>query len=137
MDCKKFHFKIEGELVADQTATFTVSVKAAQTGLTLTPDGAVLPDEVVGVASNDEVTTISGGTPPYTFSVSAGATPDGMQLFSEDNADGSETLTIEGTPTTEEDSSFDITVTDSAVPPASVTRKATVSAKKAAPARRR
>lgn len=96
-----------------QVATFTVSVKSAgPTPLTLTPNGGALPDETVGVAVDDVVTVISGGTAPYTFEQTAGSLPDGVELFSEENADGSETITIEGTPTTAGDSSFDITVTD-------------------------
>jgi hypothetical protein len=111
----KFKICIEGELDnMQQVATFTVTVSAAQQGLTLTPDGGALPAETVGVAVNDPVTTISGGTPPYTFAITAGAPPDGTQLFSTDNPDGSETLTIEGTPTTAGDDSFDVTVTDAA-----------------------
>lgn len=127
---EKFHFKFcaEGALNMQDVATFTVSVKAAEQPLTLTPNGGALPDEAVGVAANDVVTVISGGKAPYSFEVSAGAVPDGMQLFSEDNADGSETITIEGTPTTAEDSSFDLTVTDA--DGASVTAKAKVSSKK-------
>lgn len=115
-----------------QTAVFTVSVKAVATGLTLTPNGGALPDETVGAASKDTVTVISGGKLPYTFSVSAGSTPAGMELFSESNADGSETVTLEGTPTTAGDSSFDLTVTDAdgATATATVSKKAIATAKK-------
>ena len=113
-----------------QVATFTVTVSAAQQGLTLTPNGGALPDETVGTPVNDEVTTISGGTPPYTFAVTAGAPPDGTQLFSTENADGTETLTLEGTPTTAGDDSFDVTVTDSAGATATVrASRKTVAAK--------
>lgn len=116
-----------------QVATFTVIVSAASKPLTLTPDGGALPGEVTGVAdSGDVVTTVSGGTAPYTFAVTAGAVPDGMQLFSTDNADGSETITIEGTPTTAGSFSFDLTVTDAAGASATVSaaKKAVTTKKK-------
>lgn len=125
----QFKFCAEGEIEVDQVAVFTVSVKGASSGLTLTPNGGALPDEQVGQAVNDVVTVISGGTAPYTFNITAGATPDGTELFSETNADGSETITIEGTPTTEGDDSFTLTVSDSSTPPATASVKTAVKAK--------
>lgn len=113
-----------------EVATFTVTVSAEQEALTLTPDGGALPAETVGTAVADTVTTISGGTPPYTFEVTAGAPPDGTELFSETNADGSETLTLEGTPTTAGDDSFDLTVTDAEGVTAKLTAKKQVSPKR-------
>lgn len=130
-----FKFCAEGDIALDQVAVFTVSVKAAPPqGLTLTPNGGSLPDEQVGQVVNDVVTVISGGTAPYTFSITAGATPDGTELFSETNQDGSETITIEGTPTTAGDDSFTLTVSDSSTPPASATVSAAVKTKSAVPA---
>ena len=120
----------------DQQATFTVSVKSATGGpLTLTPDGGALPDETVGTAVADTVTVISGGKSPYTFEITDGATPDGTELFSEDNADGTTTLTIEGTPTTEGDSSFTVDVVDADGKTASMKASVTSSAKKQQPAK--
>lgn len=101
--------------MASQTATFTVTVKAAAQPLTLNPNGGTLPDETVGVAvAGDLVTTVSGGQPPYTFAISAGSLPPGMSLAATSNPDGSETITIEGTPTQAGSGSFDLTVTDAA-----------------------
>ena len=122
----KFKFHIEGELEMNQSATFTVSVASAGPApLTLTPDGGSLPPETVGVAvSGDVVTVVSGGVAPYGFAVTGGAVPDGMSLESETNADGTETVTLTGTPTTAGDFSFDLQVTDSAPTPATVTVRA-------------
>jgi Putative Ig domain len=48
------------------TASFTVTVATGATPITLTPNGGNLPGETQGVASDDQVTVISGGsaTPP-------------------------------------------------------------------------
>lgn len=48
---------------------------------------------------------VSGGTPPYSFSVSAGSLPDGVSLMS----DGS----FSGTPTVAGDFTFTVEVADS------------------------
>ena len=122
----------------DQTAVFTVSVQEAGPGpLTLTPDGGALPEETVGTAVSDLVTVVSGGVTPYTFSITDGATPDGTELSSETNADGTENITIDGTPTTAGDFSFTLDVADSSTPPQTVKVKAAVSSKKPVAAKRR
>jgi len=130
---EKFHFKIciEGDIDMQAVATFTVTVSPASTALTLTPNGGALTGETVGVAdAGDVVTVVSGGTSPYTFAITNGALPDGMQLFSADNADGSETITIEGTPTTAGSFSFDLTVTDAAGASVTTSVKKPVAAKR-------
>lgn len=107
---------LKGNKMASVTATFTVTVNPGSTGpaLTLTPNGGALPQETVGTAdAGDVVATVSGGTGPYTFAVTNGALPDGMSLGATQNADGSETIDIAGTPTVAGDFSFDLTVTDS------------------------
>jgi len=124
MDCCKPKIEItiivEGcKDMAQVTGTFTINVAPAvqPNPLTLTPDGGALGDAQVGVALSEEVTEVSGGTPPYSFAVSAGAVPDGLALNSVENPDGTETVNIEGMPTTASDpatpDSFDLTVTDS------------------------
>jgi len=104
--------------MSQQSASFTVTVQPGTPPpppLTLTPNGGNLPDETVGVADQgDVVCVVSGGTAPYSFSISAGSKPPGMDLVSTQNPDGSETITIEGTPTQSGAYSFVLTVTDSA-----------------------
>lgn len=98
-------------------ASFTVVVAPATTPnpLTITPNGGNLPGETVGTAdAGDVVCVVSGGTAPYSFNVTGGQVPPGMSLGSVSNADGSETVTIAGTPTTPGPFSFVLSVTDSA-----------------------
>jgi hypothetical protein len=118
-----FQICIKGEIMASETINFAVTVSAAANQLTLTdPNGNVLtdgesvtlPDLAVGTAANEELFVVSGGTAPYNFSVGSGAVPDGTSLNSTVNADNTETVTLEGTPTTAQTSDFSITVTDSA-----------------------
>lgn len=70
---------------------------------------ATLPDGTVGVAYSQTLTA-TGGTAPYTWSISAGTLPAGLAL---DTATG----IISGTPTTAGASSFTVSVSDSATTP--------------------
>lgn len=119
--------------MGQETINVSISVKEAQAALKVVDangntldDGAsiTLQPETVGVADpGQELFTVSGGQQPYNFSVSAGALPDGDSLSSTTNPDGSETVTLEGTPTTAGDDSFAITVSDSAGVSATVSAK--------------
>jgi hypothetical protein len=87
-------------------ATFTVHVAASGVSpIVFAPDGGPLPDEIVGSPVNQLVTQVSGGTPPYSFSVTSGAIPPGLALDS--------SLMLTGTPTQAGDFSFEVTATDS------------------------
>lgn len=104
------------------TANFTVTVSPGATAFTITPNGGNLPGETVGVPDQgDKVCDISGGQPPYSFQVTQGTVPPGMQLTSEANADQSVSVFIEGTPTQSGAFSFGLTVSDSAGAQASTT----------------
>lgn len=122
--------------MANETINFTLSVQSVTPPPLVVVDAAgnpladgatvALQPETVGVADPGQVLfTVSGGTAPYTFTLASGAIPDGDQLSSVDNADGSETVSISGTPTTPGPAVFAIMVADAA----GVTK--TVSAKKA------
>ena len=92
--------------VADTTkhASATVSVTAS-TGSSLTITTTSLPGGTTGSAYGAALSA-SGGTSPYTWSVSAGSLPAGISLNS--------TGLLAGTPTSVGSSSFTVKVTDSA-----------------------
>jgi len=92
--------------------------------LTLTPPASTfqpplavsttaLSDGTVGSAYSQSLSA-SGGTGPYTWTVSAGALPAGLNL--------STAGVISGPPTTAGSSSFTVTVTDAAAPAATATK---------------
>jgi hypothetical protein len=79
---------------------------------TLTVTTTQLPDAVIGVSYVNPTTgsyllTASGGTPPYAWSVTSGALPQGMTLASGTGA-------LSGAPTTAGSVALSFTVTDSA-----------------------
>ncbi|WP_205910685.1 Ig domain-containing protein [Rhizobium sp. P44RR-XXIV] len=83
---------------APATASITVSVP------TLSLDPATLPAGAIGAAYS-ETTTASGGTSPYTYTVTSGALPAGLTLSSAG--------VISGTPTGGGTYNFTLTATDS------------------------
>jgi hypothetical protein len=114
---------VSGTPTIPQTAAFTVRVTDANspartvTGLeliTIAPLGTLsltgtLPNPILGVAYSYTLQA-TGGTSPYSYSITAGALPAGLSLA----ADG----VISGTPTAAGASSFTVTATDSAATPA-------------------
>jgi len=78
------------------SATFTVT--AATTPLTITPNSGAF-DLTVGVpADGTAVATVSGGVPPYTYSIDAGSGPLPTGItFAEDPTNT--IVTLAGTPT--------------------------------------
>ena len=89
---------------AQDTGTINFWSLTIQAGTAIVLSPATLPDGSLGNAY-DQTVTASGGTAPYTFSVSAGALPDGLTL-------NPSTGQISGTPTVANTFNFTITATD-------------------------
>lgn len=87
------------------TSNITSVIIQCHPNLTLT--AAPSPQKEVG-ASYSQINTATGGSPPYTFSVSAGTIPPGTSL----NV-STPTATVSGTPTASGPFSYTIKVTDS------------------------
>jgi hypothetical protein len=74
-----------------------------------------LQPETVGVEDGGQVLfTIKGGVAPYSYQTDEGAMPAGDSFSKQANADGSETVFLEGTPSASGPFSFSIQITDSA-----------------------
>jgi hypothetical protein len=86
------------------TQPLQIVISAAATPPTITTTS--LPGGTAGTAYPQQTLGVSGGTAPYTWTISAGSLPAGLTLSS--------TGTITGTPTTAGTSSFTVKVTDSA-----------------------
>jgi hypothetical protein len=95
------------------SANFLIAV-----GASLAVTTSSLPDGILDVAYSQTLVA-AGGTPPYGWSVTSGALPDGLAL---DAATG----VISGTPTAAGSFAFTITVTDSEATSQTATRDFTV-----------
>ncbi|MGA2601745.1 MAG: putative Ig domain-containing protein, partial [Bryobacteraceae bacterium] len=99
-----FSVTVTDTLNAALTAVYTCSLQVAAPITLLTQ---TLPNAVVGQQYPATKLSVSGGSPPLTFKVTAGNLPPGLQL---DSGSGS----ISGTATQTGTYSFTVTVTDSA-----------------------
>jgi large repetitive protein len=109
---------ISGTPAAGGSSTFTVQVAdstsaSATRDLTIVITAPVVPLEITGSlgvgsvgTAYSETLTVSGGTAPYTWSISSGALPAGLAI---NNAG-----TVGGTPTTAGTSNFTVQVRDAA-----------------------
>ncbi|MBZ5631478.1 MAG: Ig domain-containing protein, partial [Acidobacteriia bacterium] len=109
-----FTVQVTDSTTASKTANFTLTVNAA---LAITT--ATLPDASTGSAYQ-QVLAATGGTTPYTWSVTAGSMPPGLSL--------STSGTISGTPTTVGSYSFTVQVADAAAATRTAGLSLTVSA---------
>ena len=107
-----YSFTITAFNAVSGTGSQPYTVYIASNSLTLSP--LTLPNGTQGTAYSQTVTA-SGGTAPYTYSVTVGALPAGLSL-------NSSTGVISGTPTGSGTSNFTIGATDwSAIPAATPT----------------
>lgn len=113
--------KLDINIMASVAADIEIVVSDAASPLVVDASG-VPTTATVGTPYNGTLKA-SGGVPPYTVALTSGALPDGLAL----TTDGPDAGIISGTPTTAEDSNFELTVTDSADAPASKTVKAKLS----------
>jgi hypothetical protein len=99
-----------------QTATQALSIAVGPAPNTLTVSTTALPGDTVG-GGYETTLAASGGTTPYTWSLSTGSLPGGLSL------DGS-TGKITGTPSSSGTSDFTVEVTDSGTPTPQTATKA-------------
>jgi len=108
--------------VTNQSATATkgFTVTGSGGGTSLAVSTSSLPSGVVGSAYAGTTLAASGGTPPYTWSITSGTLPAGLSMTSGG--------VISGTPTAAGTSSITVEVTDAASNTATKTLSITVSA---------
>ncbi len=103
---------------AATSSTLTVTVAAPV--FTFSPAGGALPSAVAGSVYDQAVTaSASGSTLPLSYTLGAGALPDGLTLNTATGA-------ISGTPTTAANYAFTIAATDSSSPPNSASASYTL-----------
>ena len=96
-----FSVQVTGSNSLSSTATFSLTVNPVPTPPTITTSSPLLKG-TVGVAYNQTLKA-SGGTLPYTWSISSGSLPAGLSLSS--------TGVISGTPSAATTANFTVTVT--------------------------
>lgn len=115
--------KTEIIIMADVAVDIEIVVSNQEEPLTVDASG-VPTTATVGVPYNGTLKA-SGGVPPYSVAVTAGALPAGLLL----TETGTDAGIISGTPTAPVDATAELTVTDSAPSPASVKAKLKTSAR--------
>ncbi len=103
-----FELRVVDSANASQRKTYSVTVAPAPVALAITT--ASLPAGQVGAAYSATLNAVGGSTSGYSWAVSAGALPPGLQLA----ASGTPGAALDGTPTAAGTFSFTVRVTDSA-----------------------
>jgi hypothetical protein len=110
----QYTFSLQVKDAAGATATQSFTITVTVPGAPLTMAAASLANGVTGVPYSINL-VLTGGSPPFTWSISSGSLPPGLSL-------NAQTGTITGTPTQNGPFPFTVKVTDSASPAASVTQ---------------
>jgi Putative Ig domain len=98
------------------THSYTVTVSDPGSGLNITTSS--LPNGTIGIAYQATLAA-SGGTAPYSWSITSGSLPPGLTL-------AASTGILSGSPTTPGTYTFTIQVSDSSVPPLTATQGFTI-----------
>ena len=96
-----FTVQVTDSALSTASQSFTIGVAAAPIGIST----SLLPGGTVGTAYSQTIAA-SGGTPPYSWTITAGTLPSGLLL-------DSRTGTIGGTPSNAGNANFTVQVTDS------------------------
>jgi Putative Ig domain len=97
----------DSETPTAQTATANLSITINRAPLVVTTTSSQLPTGVVSSPYPSTTLQATGGTPPYTWSVTSGSLPAGLSLNTSSGA-------ISGTPTASGTSNFTVQVKDNA-----------------------
>jgi Putative Ig domain len=106
----QFAFTLEVEDSSSPALSHTVSLTITVENRPAITSPPAADDGTVGEAYDSGPGEASGGTPPYTWSISEGSLPPGLSL-------NSSTGDISGTPTTAGNYFYELIVTDSSSPP--------------------
>ena len=118
-----FTAMVADSATTQQTATQPLSLTIQPAALTITTTSP-LPGGTAGTAYNDTLTA-TGGTPPYTWSISTGSLPANLTLIASSGA-------ITGTPAAAGATTFTAKVSDSASPPLTATQPLSITIQPAA-----
>ncbi|MGD0058937.1 MAG: putative Ig domain-containing protein [Verrucomicrobiia bacterium] len=90
------------------SATYTLTLIDPNPPVTVIMSPGTLSSGVVGQTYNPQTINATGGDTPYTFAVSSGSLPPGLQA----NSSGASSFTISGTPTNAGSFAFTVRATD-------------------------
>ena len=114
-----YNFSVKVTDSKSNSGTGNLSITIAPASLALSP--ATLPSLTIGVAAQQTITATPATTGPYTWTVTSGSLPTGLELSGNTNSTTSvttagNTVSVTGTPTTAGNYSFTLKVADAEAP---------------------